>query len=583
MKKNESSLAIITSYLGRIVGAITAFYTLLMVVVLPFYCEDGYRHIGTDKSVFFRTWSGRMAKLLLPFLILWLLCRAVTILRQAVEILRQGRIRDVTVREGIDRKVTVREVLRFREVFEKSGSFFSSTDLFALVYACGAVLSYLSSHYRETAWLGAAGWYMGLLPQLTLVAMYFLISRCCIGKKWLFALLFPVSAVVFVLGILNRFGFYPLDMKLDPVNPLFLSTIGNINWYCGYLVPVLFAGIGIFLVSAQGGGTRPGRWTGVALGAYIAIGFATLLTNGSSSGILTFAIMMPVLFVLAVAWNPAAAWNTDVMKRFFGTLLLFAGVCLMVALVCVFNSGALTYRDTVGGILLRLPVAAGILILTVLLYGIAIKTINAGKYADNHAKFLIKGIGIAAGAAVFLYIGLGILNTVLPGGLPCVGDWSFLRFNSDWGNGRGGIWYLALRCFREQDFRHKLFGVGPDCMWCALSDGGEEIHRYLTLWYGEGTRLTNAHNEWMTVLIDLGIPGLVGYVGMLVSAIWRNSGGLRIKQNTGEGKLAFACGVGVLAYVVNSFFSFQQTMGAVTLFVLLGLGEGFGRRVNSEA
>ena len=39
---------------------------ILILVVMPFYFQEGYSHIGTDKSYFFRSGILRMSKLILP-------------------------------------------------------------------------------------------------------------------------------------------------------------------------------------------------------------------------------------------------------------------------------------------------------------------------------------------------------------------------------------------------------------------------------------------------------------------------------------------------------------------------------------
>ena len=43
------------------------------------------------------------------------------------------------------------------------------------------------------------------------------------------------------------------------------------------------------------------------------------------------------------------------------------------------------------------------------------------------------------------------------------------------------------------------------------------------------------------------------------------------------GKVAVACGIGVLALMFNNLWSFQQSMGVSTMFVVLALGEYFRR------
>ena len=79
--------------------------------------------------------------------------------------------------------------------------------------------------------------------------------------------------------------------------------------------------------------------------------------------------------------------------------------------------------------------------------------------------------------------------------------------------------------------------------------------------------LTNAHNEWLTVLIDEGLLGAAGYIGLMVTAIGRY-----LKAGR-EDSLAGAAGMGILAYTVNNIFSFQQVMSTSAVFLILGIGE----------
>lgn len=81
------------------------------------------------------------------------------------------------------------------------------------------------------------------------------------------------------------------------------------------------------------------------------------------------------------------------------------------------------------------------------------------------------------------------------------------------------------------------------------------------------TCLTNAHNEWLTILVDIGVLGLVSYAGMMISVI-RN-----FLHAGKKSMLVGACGFCVLAYTVNNMFSFQQVMNISTVFVIMGIGE----------
>jgi O-antigen ligase len=166
-----------------------------------------------------------------------------------------------------------------------------------------------------------------------------------------------------------------------------------------------------------------------------------------------------------------------------------------------------------------------------------------------------------------------VVNTLQPGSLGAWSDLSFFTFSPEWGSKRGATWEAGMMLFSEQSFWHKLFGVGPDAFSAALTgEGSKELVDMVTQVFN-GSRLTNAHNEWLTVLVNEGILGCAGYVMMMITAIFRfMKAGLLKQQNAG---LIGACGLGILAYCVNSMVSFQQSMGAVTVFLLLSIGEAY--------
>jgi O-antigen ligase len=95
-------------------------------------------------------------------------------------------------------------------------------------------------------------------------------------------------------------------------------------------------------------------------------------------------------------------------------------------------------------------------------------------------------------------------------------------------------------------------------------------------------RLTNAHNEWLTLLVNTGLLGAVSFAGMMVSAIWRYLGVTArcdVKDKVKYVTIVMACGFCLLAYTVNNMISFQQTMSLATISVVLGVGEHYCRKL----
>ncbi len=525
-KREDSMWTVGRDFMGYLLDMMVCIYMLLVIVVMPFYNQEGFSHIGSDKATFFKQISITGAWFIVPALAAYLLFWVM-----------EHR-----------RKITIN---------------LSVTDKFALLYGAVLLLSYLCSDYKENALWGAGGWYMGLLPQLFFLAIYFLVSRFWEFRKWQIFLFLPVSTVVFVLGYLNRFGIFPIDMQVDNVQ--FISTIGNINWYCGYLVSVFFGGY-YLLWHSDAWSKEKKTWQKALLMLYVAVGFATLVTQGSMSGLFTLAVMLVITFCLSASEHRK-------MLRFWQEVLLLSLVCLFTFLGRSVLGWQITYTDGIVDLLTNSLLPVIMVVVAVAFVGGLAYCGKRGCYPDKlfciTAKLGVMGITVA----VCVVIGMIIVNTLHPGSLGALSESSFFTFSPKWGSNRATTWKAGLMCFAEQNFLHKLIGVGPDSMSSFLYQGGsEELKEMVKGVFGD-TSLTNAHNEWITILVNTGILGCTGFVGMMVSAI---VGFVKCGVNANKVVLG-ACGFCLLAYTVNNMFSFQQSMSVATIFVILGIGEAYAR------
>lgn len=504
-------------------------YILLILAVLPFYNTEGYSHMGTDKATFFDKVSAFAGKAMLLPLIAYLVIGLLLLIKN-------------------------REKTKLIDRIKKE---ISLTDGFALLYGATLFLAYFSSAYKDEALWGTQGWYMGFLPQLTLVVIYFLVSRLWEPKKWIFLIMLPVSAAVFFMGIVNRFGCYPFG--IENAGEAYISTIGNINWYCGYAVTTVFIGTTLLW---RGSGLK--AWQKVLLMAYTMLGLVSLVLQGSDSGLVTLAVMVIVMFCMSVK-------DADRMLAFWQEMVLLCVGCLAVYLLQLVPSIHAVYIAETTRIVTygAFPVVMTVVSIAILL--LVTRMRKTGKY---NAKLFraIAIFGIAGSvAAVIAVLVMAVVNTLHPGSLGGLSDNPLFTFNVHWGSNRLSTWKFGWRCFAEQNLWHKLVGVGPDCMWAFIESGASrEFLQEVETLFGNA-RLTNAHNEWLTVLVNTGILGCVGFAGMVICGI---KDFLRAK---GQNALLFACGMALLAYTVNNIFSFQQSINVSTMFVIFGMGQAFLR------
>lgn len=414
----------------------------------------------------------------------------------------------------------------------------SSVDGWMLGYGGAVILSALFSRYKATAWFGYNEWYMGALSQILFVGIYFFVSRCYDKKQY--SLLTGEAAffAVLVLGMCHRLGMDPLGLLQGFGTDSWeyshmLSTIGNINWFCGYCS--VFSAFSV--AACVKGESRRKR-----LAAYVVsvMALTLLMIQGSDIGIVLVAVCLFVCLVLGVR-------DAGIFRR---TVALGTGVSLLLPLY-----GLLTRllgpsaREAIppDGFSRMLADWQGWWLLAV--SGAALY-VALGRLMRREGKRPAVRC-IAAGAVVLLALTgvAGVLVFSLRG-----------SFEAGWGNGRGALWALTLQGFLQGDFLQRLLGVGPDCfaeyIYAAFARGA--LPELGGRW--AGTVFANAHNEWINHLLNLGVAGTVCYLGIFVSAARRYRRYL-------PGLLA------LVLYGTVSLTGFQQVLSTPFLFLALGLSE----------
>lgn len=490
-------------------------YLVLILLVLPLYVRDGYVMIGNVKYLFFRNVT-----------LFFVLVAAVMQILMAVV---QGRER-------------------------KGVHMISSTDAAVMVFAGSAALSWCFSIDRHTAWWGTSGWYMGLLSQLMFVWIYFAASRWCGEQKEILWAFFAGATVVMALGLLNRYVYDPLSMFVgleDWNRTHLLSTIGNSNWYCGYVS--VASAVCIYFAYAK---NKVCQLAGLVGSLFC---FWTIMTQGSEGGYL----------ILAAEMIAALLWSLEDRKKLFAFLKVLAcwPAAALLGQYCIRFRGLILVEDgALGGLLFwpGWPLVMFLLVaLNILLYIRERKgqpdKLKAG-YVKKAALWIV-GAFFAVGIITFLACQLweGVWNFL--------GRKELLRITDSWGNGRGILWRMSIGCFAQMETLHKLIGAGPDC-FSAVLYGMYPVNDMIHVagqW--ETAIYANAHNEWLNMLVNQGILGLVSYAGIFVTLfarLWKYS---RRNSFLLLGILAIA------GYCAYGIVSFQQTISTPIMFAVLGISE----------
>lgn len=582
-KKQRSLTADIQTVLLWVLRGISFFYLIMMGVVLPFYYhpETSYMTIGSGKAEFYNKWAFGTAKAAGVFLLLYLLTTAVRqflLWKKDSSRKTGGASLWVAIKTGCQN-------------FWQS---LTGTELFAVCYIAALCISYLLTDYPEFAKMGADGWNMGFWPQILFLFFFLLLERTLTTgmAKAGIGMMLSASTVVFLLGLLNRYGVNPLHMESS--GPGFISTIGNINWYCGYWSVLFPVCCGIFLFrekvlpgsrSAHTGALQQRTPASVLYdllpvlsGIAVVIGFATGVSQGSDSGLLVLAAITLILGCFA-------GKEKEGLRHFIELLLLFCvSITGLFALQHLFpernkyqTAGYLFLTGKPWGLIF------GVLLLC-LYFFLFIRKKNCAngraKTVKNNCDNKLTGTadrgivwtyrawqiltGLSA-AALVLYIGLLIFNTTHPGVIPALDGNALFTFNTSWGSSRGATWSIGIHTFLAQNFGHRLFGVGPDSMAAYLyQSDNSTLLAEVRATFGD-KRLTNAHGEWITVLVNTGLMGLLSFAAMIISAVGTL---FSRKQKT----LAKACGLAVLCYTLHNIFSFEQMMNISQMYLVMGIG-----------
>lgn len=507
-----------SDFTGRVAQYLVAALTAAICIVVPLYAKDGYNQIGNAKFEIYRV-------------IMLTGCPIILVL--------------AAVCTGFERK-------------ENKKISISGTDVFAAAYLMMTCVSVISGGYYGDALWGYYGWNMGLMSQISFVLLYFLLSRFGRYYRMMFTVLCGTAAVVYGIGVLHR-------LMIDPIGfydgleyfqkAQFLSTLGQASWYGSFLMVTLPVGIGVFLY------THDKIWR--VLGCiYTTLGFCTLVTQNSDSAYFGLAGALLVFFLLS-------AGERETMCRFTGVLTLFFATGKLMYFLLQIHPNPELKADFVTKIMWTSGVTWALLLIclaaTITLYMVGSREQSflypAVLMSRMRVIVLIVTVMTIAGVIALIVMQTrGMLPERISGRLA---DVSYFNWNDNWGNGRGRIWKFSVKIFSEENVFHKLFGVGPDCFSSYVNAYYSEEEAML---WGE-KQLTNAHNEWLNILINAGIAGAAAYIGIFVTAIGR------FMRNHRQDILLAGIAASCIAYMCYNFFCYQQVLCTPFIFILMGIGE----------
>lgn len=507
----------------ELTGGIVSVYVFLILVIYPFYFQDKYYNIGYAKWKFFLNLTFGTGVILAAGTILYFIY-----LVWSHELKKNFQNIQISV-----------------------------PDRFVFSYLIVVMISTLCSPYKNQVIWGADGWYMGLIAQLCFVMIYYFVSRYWKWDNTAVAFWLGAAFGVFLLAVIMRFRIDPLKLYQgleEQYVITFLTTIGQATWYSSYIVLLFPLGMFAFWF-------YDGRLLRILTGIFTSIGFMTIITQNSDSIFVALGIMIFVLLWFSLESNKRFRRFLEVMMICFMSFK-FIGICQLLFPTKAVPLGNIFIFCSQSG--LTWALLAG----TVIVYaGFCL--------AEKRRKIDIARIKVVRMIVLFILLtGIGLtvayiyLNTT--GKLPenYRSNSNYLLFNEYWGNNRGLSWMASAKSFVQGNLLRKIAGCGPDGFSLYVqSFFGEELARK----WGQSVALTCAHNEWLNVLVNLGIAGAAAYLGIFISSA------ARFWKKTKKHPELIAIVMAILCYMGHNFFCYQQIVCTPTIFILIGVGESIIR------
>lgn len=494
-------------------------YMSALLAALPLYTGEGYWQLGRTKYMLFRNLS-------LLCLGLWLsVGTAERLWLAAGKMIRKRRDGSAERPQAANEPVEAGRGRRFSQV-----------DCLVAAYAVWVVLSALCSPWGALAWRGYEGWYMGAASQLLFAGIYFFVSRRYDGACYPLCGGEAALALATLLGLLHRLGLDPLGLlaaynKGDWEYSHMMSTLGNINWLCGFYSVALALSMAHYLREKR----RP-----VSLALYLenVAAFLLLMIQGSYSGLLIPAVCTGVSLLFCRRDAGAASRALAVPAAAFFLMPVWE------RLMRLMGGNAILAAD---GNIFAVTVWYGWWILAGICLLGSLCLLRLSEKAAERLIFLTVCLGVACAVAGMLF---------------------FLRragLDDGFGSGRGFLWRISAESFEKADWKTKLLGAGPDCFGEAVFQNYAD--QAGSVWegtYWENAVFTNAHSEPLTQLLNLGAPGALLYLGIFGAGLYRY-------RRQAAGALALAM------YGTYALVSFQQVLSTPLLFLVLGVCESRAR------
>lgn len=507
MGKTDKKLEFLSVILG--------IYVLFIGIGVPLIVKNRYFDILVVKYYFYSLST------ILMFLLV-LVCSAIT-----------GKERVVTY----FKKFSIKDFLKNMSI----------ADYSVIIFILVAIISTFTSEYFYESFWGNEGRFTGLFLLSLYVISYFCVSRFWIYKSYYINLIMLTGILVCLFGISDYFRLDIFGFKA-PMAPqqkdIFTSTIGNINTYTAYVGIIVAITTVLFATSKKNKNM-------VFYYICMVISFFAIIMGVSDNAYLSLAVLFAFLPIYLFEKKNGVLRYLIVLATFFSVIQCIEWINVL-------------FMDRVLGIDSVFNLVIGFGGLHFLVIGLWVLAITL-YILNNKTK-----LGQMEYGKVLRYIWLGIMCVILlavvyafydcntSGDVNKYGKLStYFLFDDEWGTHRGYIWRNVMECYNKFSPWKKFFGYGPETCGILL------LQKTVGNKYDE--LFDNAHNEYLQILITMGLAGLTSYIVFILALIKRC---FSFKKND---PYIIAIAFGIICYSVQAFVNLNVPIVTPVFWLILAL------------
>lgn len=388
---------------------------------------------------------------------------------------------------------------------------------------------------------GKNGRQTGLIFMLMVCGTALLITRHYHLNQSVILVYLCSTSFVFLLGALNFFSIDPFGfftMLSDYQGGLYLSTIGNINFFSSLICLSLPLSTVLYCYCRQ-------RNSRIIYYICCLLGFTALLIGNSDSGYLGIGSILMLLFFLF--FN-----DHECLKRFLQLCISWIVTGRILGILIIMNPVDARPLITLSSLFCTSSISLIILIVLLLFYLILTK-----KQIDKQRLYHVRKWFFILFCFVFIFIltviiFVNVINKEISLGFLS----TYLRFDENWGTGRGMIWSHLMEAYAKFPVSQKIFGHGLDTTRLVMINyfPSESLNIY-----------DNAHNELLQYLVTSGIAGLGGYLIICIGLL------NKLYKFTKKEPFALAIFSVICCYLIQSIVNINQPITTPLFFMFLGI------------